>query len=65
MIFTIAIGHRCDLPWNALSSRMMSTDYISSVRGWGRGLRRAIGNWYSDRHPKDATYPGREVPAEV
>ena len=34
MSFTIAIRHQCDLPWNALSSRMMSTDYVDTMRGW-------------------------------
>ena len=25
--------------------------YVQSLRGWGRGLRRAIGAWYNDRSP--------------
>ena len=31
-------------------------DYIGTMRGWGRGLRRAVGNWYTQRPLKDAVY---------
>ncbi len=27
-------------------------DYVNSMRGWGRGLRRAIGDWYLSRKPE-------------
>lgn len=26
--------------------------YVNSMRGWGRGLRRAFGNWYAEKEPK-------------
>lgn len=26
--------------------------YVNSMRGWGRGLRRAFGNWYNEKEPK-------------
>ena len=34
----------------------MFVDYIGTMRGWGRGLRKAIGNWYTQRPLKDAVY---------
>ena len=34
----------------------MFIDYIGTMRGWGRGLRKAIGNWYMERPLKDAVY---------
>lgn len=30
--------------------------YVEQFRGWGRGLRRAVGNWYLDRDVDDLTY---------
>ena len=27
------------------------SSYINSMRGWGRGLRRAVGAWYTERSP--------------
>ena len=30
--------------------------YADSMRGWGRGLRRAIAGWYADRPVADAVY---------
>lgn len=27
-------------------------DYVNNMRGWGRGLRRAFGNWYTNQNPK-------------
>jgi 60 kDa SS-A/Ro ribonucleoprotein len=30
--------------------------YVEQFRGWGRGLRRAIGGWYSDRDVNDVAY---------
>lgn len=29
---------------------------VQSQRGWGRGLRRAIGHWYSEKEPRDLAY---------
>jgi 60 kDa SS-A/Ro ribonucleoprotein len=29
---------------------------VSQYRGWGRGLRRAVGKWYTDRNPDDLAY---------
>ena len=34
----------------------MFIDYIGPMRGWGRGLRKAVGNWYMQRSIKDAVY---------
>lgn len=30
--------------------------YIEQFRGWGRGLRRAVGNWYADKSIDDLSY---------
>lgn len=30
--------------------------YLEQFGGWGRGTRRAIGNWYLDKAPKDLAY---------
>ena len=38
------------------SHLQMFIDYIGTMRGWGRGLRKAIGNWYTQRPLKDAVY---------
>ena len=38
------------------SHLQMFIDYIGPMRGWGRGLRKAIGNWYTQRPLKDAVY---------
>ena len=34
----------------------MFIDYIGTMRGWGRGLRKAVGNWYTQRPITDAVY---------
>ena len=34
----------------------MFIDYIGTMRGWGRGLRRAVGEWYTHRPVKQAVY---------
>ena len=34
----------------------MYIDYIGTMRGWGRGLRRAVGEWYTQRPVKQAVY---------
>ena len=38
------------------SHLQMFIDHIGPMRGWGRGLRKAIGNWYTQRPLKDAVY---------
>lgn len=30
--------------------------FVDGLRGWGRGLRRSVGNWYSKREAKDLAY---------
>ncbi len=41
------------LPRVARTSRdlFLFATFVQSLRGWGRGLRRAIGAWYNDRSP--------------
>ena len=34
------------------SHLQMFIDYIGPMRGWGRGLRRAVGEWYTQRPPR-------------
>ena len=34
----------------------MFIDYIGTMRGWGRGLRRAMGKWYTDKDLNAAVY---------
>ena len=34
----------------------MFIDYIGSMRGWGRSLRRAVGNWYLSKDIKQTVY---------
>lgn len=29
---------------------------VTAMRGWGRGLREAVGEWYTDKSPLDAAY---------
>lgn len=31
-------------------------EYVQQFRGWGRGLRNAVGAWYSAKTPKDLAY---------
>ncbi|MFA5378697.1 MAG: TROVE domain-containing protein [Dehalococcoidia bacterium] len=31
-------------------------EYVSGFRGWGRGLREAIANWYDEKSPTDLEY---------
>ena len=38
------------------SQLQMFIDYIGSMRGWGRSLRRAVGKWYTDKDIEDAVY---------
>ena len=38
------------------SQLQMFIDYIGTMRGWGRGLRRAVANWYLNKDIKDAVY---------
>jgi 60 kDa SS-A/Ro ribonucleoprotein len=32
------------------------TEYVNAMRGWGRGLRNAVGRWYVNREPDDLAY---------
>ena len=38
------------------SHLQMFIDYIGTMRGWGRGLRKAVGNWYTQRPLDHAVY---------
>ena len=38
------------------SHLQMFIDYIGTMRGWGRGLRRAVGKWYTEKDIKDVVY---------
>ena len=38
------------------SQLQMYIHYIGTMRGWGRGLRRAVGEWYTQRPVKQAVY---------
>ena len=38
------------------SQFQMLIDYIGTMRGWGRGLRRAVANWYLNKDIKDVVY---------
>ena len=38
------------------SQLRMFIDYIGPMRGWGRGLRRAVGEWYTEKNIKNAVY---------
>ena len=38
------------------SQLQMFIDYIGTMRGWGRSLRRAVANWYTNKDIKDAVY---------
>jgi 60 kDa SS-A/Ro ribonucleoprotein len=31
-------------------------EYVNAMRGWGRGLRNAVGHWYTDRGADDLAY---------
>jgi 60 kDa SS-A/Ro ribonucleoprotein len=31
-------------------------EFVQSMRGWGRGLRRAVGQWYLGKEPRDLAY---------
>src|ERR1700747_2239441 len=32
------------------------TQYVNALRGWGRGLRNAVGRWYTDRDADDLAH---------
>ena len=38
------------------SQLQMFIDYIGTMRGWGRSLRRAVGKWSTDKDIEDAVY---------
>ena len=31
-------------------------EYLKALRGWGRGVRRAVGRWYATKSPNDLAY---------
>ena len=31
-------------------------EYVNAMRGWGRGLRRAVGAWYNAKEPRELAY---------
>ncbi len=31
-------------------------EFVQTMRGWGRGLRRAVGAWYTEKTPRDMVY---------
>lgn len=31
-------------------------EYMNAMRGWGRGLRHAVGHWYADRGADDLAH---------
>lgn len=55
------------LPRVARTSRdlFLFATSVQSLRGWGRGLRRAIGAWYNDRSPADLTGDVLTTPAHA
>ena len=38
-------------------------EYVNALRGWGRGLRNAVGRWYVSCEADDSRAPGGEVSA--
>ena len=32
------------------------TQYVNDLRGWGRGLKKAVGNWYTSKDPEKLAY---------
>ena len=47
------------------SQLQMFIDYIGTMRGWGRGLRRAVGQMVHRQGHRGRCLPGGEVPAAV
>ena len=43
---------------------MQFVEYTQAMRGWGRGLRNAVRDWYLARSPAPGCLPGGQVPAE-
>jgi 60 kDa SS-A/Ro ribonucleoprotein len=35
---------------------MMFTEYLNTMRGWGRSVKTAIGNWYTDKNESQLAY---------
>ena len=35
---------------------MMFIDYVGTMRGWGRGLWKAVANWYLAKSPGEAAF---------
>ena len=52
---TLAFGYLSQMAQTG-SQLQMFIDYIGTMRGWGRGLRRAVANWYLNKDIKDAVY---------
>lgn len=38
------------------SDLFLFAERVTTLRGWGRGLRRAVGNWYRERYADDLAY---------
>lgn len=41
---------------NTASHLFRFISYVTEMRGWGRGLRKAVSNWYASRSARDLTY---------
>ena len=52
---TLAFGYLSQMARTG-SQLQMFIDYIGTMRGWGRSLRRAVGKWYTDKDIKQAVY---------
>ena len=52
---TLAFGYLSQMARTG-SQLQMFIDYIGTMRGWGRSLRRAVGEWYTHRPVKQAVY---------
>jgi len=37
--------------------------YVKAFRGWGRGVRRAVGRWYTAKSPRDLAYQVLKYPS--
>ncbi len=46
------------LPWVARTGTHLFefAEYVQALRGWGRGLRKAVARWYEDRRARDLAY---------
>jgi 60 kDa SS-A/Ro ribonucleoprotein len=68
-IYALALAASCDIPearQMALAQvnhvcrtgthLFMFTEFCNEMRGWGRGLRNAIANWYTSKTPEQLAY---------